>query len=63
MAMGRRAPITYKVCTPSLIFRYGINHPNNLSIQNYIIKFFVLVEISFIYKFTNIPMIRLQKKC
>ena len=28
MVMERRAPITYKVCTSSLIHRYGINHPN-----------------------------------
>ena len=28
MVMGRKIPITYKVCTPYSIYRCGINHPN-----------------------------------
>ena len=39
ITVGGRAPITYKVCTPSLIYRCVINHPTEENVNFVIMSY------------------------
>ena len=45
MSIGRRAPITYNVYTLFLIYRCGINYPNNMRIQFNLQQKYITVKI------------------